>query len=256
MAPRSRVLHGFTSAAVLLLADAALAQTPVKPDGIWRATIGLAASYASGNTDARSFSLNTDAVRATAHDRTAGYARAIYGKTDGTTTAELYGLGARYELNVSARTYTFGQLDFLRDEPANLKSRASVAGGLGYKLVDTAEDKFDVFAGLGYTHDRYFSATIVADELRSSYGHPEANLGEESNHRLTPTTNFRQKFVVYPDLSKTGEYRAVFDAAIAVAINRTMDLTAGLNFRYNSDPGSGLENSDTLFLTGLTVKFH
>jgi putative salt-induced outer membrane protein YdiY len=62
--------------------------------------------------------------------------------------------------------------------------------------------------------------------------------------------------VLYPDLSETGEYRALFDAAISVAINRTMDLTAGLNFRYNSDPGSGLKKSDTLFLTGLTVKFY
>lgn len=256
MTLRSPLLRGASAAAVVLVAQRAVAQTPVKSDGVWRATIGLAASYASGNTDSSSFSLNADAVRATARNRTSGYARAVYGKTDDTTTADLLGLGGRYELNVSARSFTFGQFDFLRDKPANLQSRFSAAGGLGYKLVDNAQDKFSVFGGLGYTYDRYFSATIVADELRSSYSHPEANLGEESIHQLTPTTNFKQKLVLYPDLSKTGEYRALFDAAISVAINRTMDLTAGLNFRYNSDPGSGLKKSDTLFLTGLTVKFY
>lgn len=240
--------------AASLLAGSALAQATVKPDGRWRGTLGAAASYASGNNKSTSASLNADAVRATDGDKISLHARSLYGRTDGKTTAELFGFGGRYSLNLTARTFVFGQADYLRDKPANLELRLSGAGGVGYKLVDTDAHKFDVFAGLGYTHDRYFSPKLVAGSVRSSYGHAEALLGEESSHRLTETTIFRQKLVVYPNLSETGEYRAVFDAGVAVAINRTMNLTAGFNYRYNSDPGVGVRKGDALFLTGVAVK--
>ncbi len=242
-------------AAAFALADLATAQNPVKADGRWRATIGAAASYSSGNNDSRSVNLNADAVRATTTDKVNLYVRSLYGRTAGQTTAELLGLGGRYNFNLTARSYVFGQADYLRDKPANLQMRLSGAGGLGYKLVDTDAHNFDVFAGLGYAQERYFSPKIVAGSLRSRYGHTEALLGEESRHRLTETTTFRQKLVVYPNLNETGQYRAELDAGVAVAINRTMNLTAGFNYRYNSDPGVGLKKGDALFLTGLTVKF-
>lgn len=248
-------LPGFVCLTVTSLAAAtALAQPQVKTDGRWRATVDMAASYASGNSDSSNFSLNADAVRATTSDKVNIYARSLYGRTDGQTTAALLGFGGRYSFNLSARSYAFGQADFLRDKPANLEIRISGAGGLGYKLLDTEDDKFDVFAGLGYTRDQYFDATIVADSLRSRYGYAEALLGEESNHRLTESTTFRQKLVVYPNLNETGEYRAVFDTGVAVAINRALSLTVGFNYRYNSDPGVGVEKGDALFLTGLAFK--
>jgi putative salt-induced outer membrane protein YdiY len=71
---------------------------------------------------------------------------------------------------------------------------------------------------------------------------------------LTDSTTFRQKLVVYPNLNDTGEYRAVFDTGVAVAINRTMNLTVGFNYRYNSDPGVGVKRGDAVFLTGLAYK--
>jgi putative salt-induced outer membrane protein YdiY len=255
MAIRFHLHQAAVFAAVSLAVGNALAQPTVKADGQWRATIGVAASYSSGNTDSSSISLKADAVRATSSDKITAYGRALYGETDGKTNAELLGLGGRYNFNLSARTYVFGQADYLRDKPANVQFRFSAAGGLGYKLVDTEAHKFDVLAGAGYTHDRFFSPKIVADELRSRYGHAELLFGEESSHRLTETTTFRQKLVVYPNLRESGDYRAEFDAGIAVAINRTMNLTAGLNYRYNSDPGVGLKKGDVLFLTGLSVKF-
>ncbi len=245
---------GFLVAASIV-AGSAFAQTPVKADGRWRGSIGAAASYSSGNNKSSSASLNANGMRATTSDKIAVYARSLYGRTDGKTTAELLGIGGRYNLNLTARTFAFGQADYLRDKPANLELRLSGAGGLGYKFVDTEANKVDVFAGLGYTQDRYFSPKLVAGSVRSRYGHAEALLGEESTHRLTETTTFKQKFVVYPNLNEAGEYRAEFDAGVAVAINRTLNLTAGVNYRYNTDPGVGVKKGDALFLTGLTVKF-
>jgi len=250
----SRLPYAVCFAVVSLAATTVLAQAQVKTDGRWRATVDLAASYSSGNSDSGNFSLNADAVRATTRDRVNVYARSLYGRTDGETTAELLGAGGRYSFNLTARSYVFGQADLLRDKPANIEFRASGAGGLGYKLIDTEANRFEVLGGLGYTHDQYFDATVVAGSMRSRYGYAEALLGEESNHRLTDSTTFKQKLVVYPNLSDIGEYRAIFDTGVAVAINRTMNLTVGFNYRYNSDPGVGVKRGDAVFLTGLAYK--
>lgn len=250
----SRLRYGVCFAMASLAATAALAQAQVKTDGRWRATIDVAASYSSGNSDSGNFSLNADAVRATTRDRVNAYARSLYGRTEGATTAELLGAGGRYSFNLTPRSFVFGQADLLRDKPANIKLRASGAGGLGYKILDTEANKFEVLAGFGYTRDQYFDATSVAGSVRSRYGYAEVLLGEESNHRLTDSTTFRQKLVVYPNLNDTGEYRAVFDTGVAVAINRTMNLTVGFNYRYNSDPGVGVKRGDAVFLTGLAYK--
>ena len=240
--------------AAALNAGAAAAQPKVKPDGQWRATVGLAASYASGNTDSSSVALTAEAVRATSADKIAAFARGLYGRTDGETTADRLGFGGRYDFNLSARAYAFGQAEFLRDKQANLRSRLSGAGGVGYKFLDSEKNKFDVYAGLGYTQESYFDPTVVADELRSSYGHAEAIIGEGSNHQLTDTTRFRQRLAYYPNLSEGGDFRAEFDAGIATAINSSLDLTVGVNYRYNSDPGTGLKKDDVLFLAGVAYK--
>src|SRR5690606_39949013 len=68
------------------------------------------------------------------------------------------------------------------------------------------------------------------------------------------TSTFRQRLVIYPNLSESGEFRAQFDAGLAVAINDTMSLTATLTYRYNSDPGLDIENGDLLFVTGISAK--
>lgn len=99
---RLRKLGVFLAAS--LLAGSALAQAKIKPDGHWRGTIGAAASYASGNNSSSSVSLNAEGVRATDGDKISVYARSLYGRTDGRTTAELLGLGGRYNLNLTTRT--------------------------------------------------------------------------------------------------------------------------------------------------------
>jgi putative salt-induced outer membrane protein len=243
------------AAAIFALGPAgAHAQATVKPDGQWRYALGAAASASSGNTESSSLNFSGEGVRATTLDKISFYGRALQGKTDGETTAEQLALGARYDRNFGPRWYGFGQGDYLHDKPANLSTRLSVAGGAGYHLIMGETTTFDVFGGLGYTNDDFVDPAVVGGSLRDSYGRAELLLGEESTHKYSESTTFKQRLVIYPNLRDTGEYRAEFDAGVAVAMTKVMSLTVGLNYRYNSDPGEGLEKGDMLFLTGISVK--
>ena len=244
-------------ASLLLTAPAltiAQAQATIKPDGQFRYAFGAGASYASGNTSTASVNLNGDGVRATTDSKWQFGGKANWGRNEGTTTAENIELGTQYDQDITPDWFGFGKADYLRDKPANGSTRASLFGGAGRHVVKTDTLTFDLSAGLGYTEDRYFDAADVNGEFRSRYGRPEALLAEESTHKWTPTTSFHQKLSLYPALRSGGGYRGVFDSGLSVAMTNTLSLTAGLNYRYNSDPGAGLKKGDTLFVTGISVK--
>jgi putative salt-induced outer membrane protein len=232
----------------------AQAQATIKPDGQFRYAFGAGASYASGNTSSSSVNLSGDGVKATADSKWQFGGKANYGRTEGVTTVENLAVGTQYDQDITPLWFGFGKADYLRDKPANVSTRASLFGGVGRHVVRTDTLTFDVSAGLGYTQDRYFDPADVNGEFRTSYGRAEALLAEESTHKWTPTTTFHQKLSVYPALRSGGGYRGVFDSGLSVAMTNTLSLTAGLNYRYNSDPGAGLKKGDTLFVTGISVK--
>ncbi len=239
---------------VLVVSGPAHAQATLKPDGQWRHAIGLGLSYASGNSESSTLTLNADGVRQTDHDKWSYNGKALRAESDGDTTGDQIGLGTRYERDINGRLFGFGQGDYLRDRLANLSWRTSVGAGLGYHVFKSEKLSWDVFSGLGYTHDRYVAPTDIGGATRSRWGYAELLLGQESNHKVSDTSTFRQRFVIYPNLSESGEFRAQFDAGLAVAINDMMSLTATLTYRYNSDPGVDIEKGDLLFVTGIAVK--
>ncbi|MFA7504016.1 MAG: DUF481 domain-containing protein [Burkholderiaceae bacterium] len=251
---QARVLLAAALSGGVVASGPAHAQATLKPDGQWRHAIGLGLSYASGNSESSTLTLNADGVRQTGHDKWSYYGKALRAESDDEVTGDQIGLGTRYERDLNARVFGFGQGDYLRDRPANLSRRTSVGMGLGYHVFKSDTLNWDVFSGLGYTHDRYVEPTDIAGTNRSTWGYAELLIGQESNHQISDTSTFRQRLVIYPNLSESGEYRAQFDAGLAVAINDRMSLTATLTYRYNSDPGVDLEKGDLLFVTGISAK--
>lgn len=251
----NRLARTALTLAAFAASDATFAQATVKEDGQWRAALGIAYTASGGNTRATTLSGMADAVRATAGDKTSLYASALYGSSQGTKTADQWRLGAKHDINLTSQFYVFGLAEGERDDIAALQSRATLGGGAGWKFFNTEALKFEVFGGAAYVADRFTTPRLIDGEVRRSYSHGTLLAGEESVHKWGQSTTARQRFVVYPDLSNRGEFRATWDAGIAVPATQSMNLTAGVNIKHNSDPGSGVKRTDTLFTTGITVKF-
>jgi putative salt-induced outer membrane protein len=230
--------------------------TTAAPSGAsWRSTVGLGASNSTGNTRASTLSANADAVRTTAQDKWTLYGNAQYGKTNGVTSASLVRLGTRYDRDIGESFFGFGTLDVEKDKIARLKLRSAYGAGLGLHWIKTETTTLDVFGGVGYTMDRYEEAREIDNALRERYNYANLLLGEESTHKLTESTSFKQRLVLYPNLKDRGEYRAQWDAGLSVAMTQAMSLNVGLALRHNSEPGPGVKRTDTLLTTGVSVKF-
>lgn len=243
-------------ATALALPALASAQVTMKPDGVLRSLWTFASSVSGGNTSATTATLTGETVKQTDHSKWLTLGRVLYARNDERATAATYALTTQYDQDlINKDFFTVGKLDYLRDRPANIASRVSAYGGLGRHIIREDTNTWDVFAGFGYTDDRYVGTADINGELRSRYGRSEALLSQNSNHKLTPNTTLRQKLEYYADLRDTGEYRAVFDAGLSVAMTQTWQLTTGVQYRYNSAPGRDLKHYDVQFLTGVSLRF-
>ena len=239
----------------LAAATAAQAQATVKNDGQFRAALGLGASLASGNTKATNLSLTGDAVRATDQNKLSLYGNMQYARSNGQTTADQLRLGTRYDQNLSADYFAFGGLDFDRNKFANLNLRAQLSGGLGWHVIKAPNTTFDLFGGVAYVSDKYNTSMVIDGRNRDRYSYSALLLGEESTHKLSDTTSFKQRLTVVPNLKNSGEFLANWDAGLAVAMTKALNLNVGFGFAHNSDPGPGRKSTDTLLTTGISVKF-
>ncbi len=248
---RSAILVATLCAAPLL----GHTQVTLKPDGAWRYLFTAGANASSGNNQSTTLNLSGEAARVTSYDKLTVLGQVAHATSNGTTTTERFALGSQYNRDFNPRWFGFGSGDLLRDELANIGRRYSVAGGVGHHLIQREGTTFDISGGLGYTRDRFVNPSFVNGAVRDDYGRAELVLAEESNHKISQSTTFRQRLALFPNLRDSGDYRATFDTNISVAMTKTINLTAGLSYRYNSDPGiPGLKKGDLTFITGVSYR--
>jgi putative salt-induced outer membrane protein len=230
-----------------------------KTDGQWRGTGAAALSATSGNTSTSALLLGADAYRATADDKISlgasiNYARA---RIDGVqkTTANKWGLGGEYDYNLTPQLFAFGKLGLEGDKVIDLSRRVALAGGLGYKLINTPDNTFTLYGGLGYTTDKYGSVQTVGDKTDTTFSRASVYVAEESTHKLSASTAFKQRLDVFPGITGDKALLAKFAAGLSVAMNSTLSLSVGLTDSFNSKPAAGLKKNDIGFFTGVNVKF-
>jgi putative salt-induced outer membrane protein len=220
------------------------------PDGLWHGNVALGGAFASGNTNSKTLSGSADGSRATAADKISLFGNVNYGrnKVDDVekTTADQVRAGGRYDYNLSADTFVFGGGDGETNKAAGLDSRFDLDTGLGYKIIHDAINTFDVYGGVGYSRAKFVDGTTGKGAT--------AVLGEESSHKLSESTTFKQKIEFHPGAHDIGNL-ATLDAGLATAIAGGWTLNTGLNVHYASKVPAGLKKTDSLLTVGFGYKF-
>jgi len=231
---------------------------PPKNDGQWRGAGGAALAINSGNSDNSALNVNVDMAAATAADKVSLGGAYNYGKSKvggvSSTTSDKWNVYGQYDYNLSAQTFVFGKVAFEGDKLTDLDLRSTVAGGLGYKLIDTKELSFNLFGGAAYSSDQYKKNQTIGSTTGKHFSRSSLFVGEESNHVLSASTTFKQRLEFYPGLSGDKAKIAKFTAGLAVAMSSTLNLTVGLTDSYNSAPPAGNKKNDLGLFTGINVK--
>ncbi len=252
-------MHFKSSLALLAVALVAPAvQAQIKTDGLWRGTGGAALSITSGNTDTQALNLAVDLASATATDKITLGGGINYGKSKvagvTTTTANKWAGAGQYDYNLNPKMFVFGKLGLEGDDLTDLALRTTLAGGVGYKLIESKELNFTLFGGAAYSTDKYDVTKTIGSKTAKSFNRSSLFLAEESSHVLSSTTSFKQRLEVYPGLSGDKAQILKFTAGLSVAMSSTMSLNVGLADNYNSKPPAGVKKNDLGLITGINIK--
>jgi putative salt-induced outer membrane protein YdiY len=218
---------------------------------LWAGFLDFGYAAARGNSTTNNLNVSADATRATTRDKIEATFTSLYasnkvsGKSVVTANAIRGGVG--YSVNLNPRTFVFGSLDLESDQFQDLDLRFAPAGGLGFHALKSEAAIFDVFGG-GSLNREFFS-----NGLNRTSG--EILAGEELNYRLSAITSLHERLTLYPNISRTGEYRGNFDLSAATTLRKWLSWQITASDRLLSDPLPGRKRNDFILTTGLRVTF-
>jgi putative salt-induced outer membrane protein len=218
---------------------------------LWSGTADTGLSLTRGNANTTTFNFGFNATRTTTRDKISVYMTNLYARNSTTgeslVTANAKRGGARYDINLSSKVFAFGLGDLENDEFQKLDLRLTLGGGLGWHVKKKEHTSFDVFGGASLNRENYSTGLN-----RSS---AEVLLGEELTHKLSARTSFKERAVLYPNMTESGEYRFTFDASALTLLNSWLGWTLTFSDRYVSNPVEGTKSNDVLMSTGLRLTF-
>lgn len=227
-----------------------LASNPVTAadlDNLWHGNSTIAFSKSNGNTNSSILSTNIDLAKANELGKWSVYAASTYGNSQGVTNNDKARGGVRHDHNWSPKIFGFALAELERDGIAKLNLRSTLGTGAGYHVIQNTDTTFDVLAGLGYTRSNFQGG--------NTKNGAELLTGEESTHKLSEIVRLKQKLSVYSNLQGSGQYRGVYDSSLVVELTKSIGMSVGWQYKYNTDVRPGVKRGDTMLLTGLNYRF-
>ncbi|HWR17821.1 MAG TPA: DUF481 domain-containing protein [Terriglobales bacterium] len=217
----------------------------------WYSSLDAGMSAARGNSSTTNVNLGAKAIHSTERDRLTLGVTSIFAQnsTDGNvvTSANATHGAARYDLNVSDRTFTFALANFDSNQLQGLDLRAVLGGGLGVRAAQTRRTSFDIFAGASMNQE------ILSDDPDRRSG--EFITGQELNLKLSSRADFLQRLMFFPNFTDAGQYRVTFDSTASLKFNSWLGWHSTLSNTYLSNPAPGARANDMLVTTGIRFFF-
>lgn len=235
--------------ALVVAAVAALpggAASAQDPDRV-RLTVDLGFVNTSGNTDVTSFNLGEKLTYTTGRWTFGQGATAIYGETDGSSTAEQYDAALRAEYSLGPHFLAFAGGTWYRNAFAGITSRFVEGVGLGWKAIQAARDSLRIDAAITSNQE-----TNLA-RVQSTFAASRAGLAYK--HLFGASTAFTETVEWVTNLEDSEDQRLVSETALTAPISKQIALKASYVIRFDNQPEPGFKDTDRVFTTGLQIVF-
>lgn len=228
-------------------AQAAVAPaTPVKPLTV-TANVGFV--NASGNTD-----ITTLSADQRLEYRPEGSAwlfteflAAVYGRTDGVTSADQLKGGARVDRFITTRLSAFAGATYERNRFAGISRRFEELVGLAFKVLEQPRDILSVEGGASFNQQRSTTGldeSFVAARAAAAY-----------KHLFTETAFFQQLVEVLPNLELSDDLRINTETSLVAPLSERFAVKLAYAIRFDNLPEPGFGKSDRVFTSGLQISF-
>lgn len=233
-------------------------EAPPPPQGVFigRGQFGFLDSR--GNSIAESINANLDVMRYDGAWKNELYVGGLYGKSNGTLSAERWEFREQTNYNFSADWFGFGGLRYSHDLFDGFVYQASLTTGAGYKVLNRDDTKLTVQAGVGYRRLRPESVVKDPDGVVLSRTPLEAKgdaigtVAADFSHAFSKTTTLTNRFLVEAGSSDTLFHD---DIALTVKMSTQLALSVGYGIIDNTKPTAPAKKIDTVTSVNLVYAF-
>ena len=184
---------------------------------LWTGSFDLGLALARGNANTDTLTNNFAATRITTKDKITIAFNEIYGSSVvnhvNTTNANSVRGGWTYNRDLTPKLFVATLNTYEHDEFQNLNLRFVAGGGFGVNAIKTDKTNLSFLGGGDYNRENFTNL---------NHNSAEANFGDDFLYKLSASTSVTQSFRFFPNLSRTGEYRANFNLSAVTAIKKWM----------------------------------
>lgn len=239
-----RQLGWMTAVLLLSVSTCVMAEDEPPPEG-WRGSGELGYVKTTGNTETTTLNLGLEFIYEKNKWRHTLGATALRSKKSGTVDAERWTLTGQSDYKFDEKSYLFGSFRHDDDTFAGYNPVTSLSAGYGRELVNNDKHFLLGEIGLGYRMQEV-ALTGVDEDGAIVRGRLDWRW------TITETTEFGNLFLVEAGSDNTFIQN---DTSLTVAINKTFAVKLAYQYRYNTDPPLGSDDTDTTFTTNLVFNF-
>jgi hypothetical protein len=164
---------------------------------------------------------------------------------DSVAKTNIFHADAEHDKYFTPRLYGLVGLSFDHNFAQGLNLQQIYGVGIGYTLLKTPVQEFDVKADVHYERQNFVPPTTSNDLIGSSF--------TELYHRTLPRKIlFTESGTFIPAWNDLSIYSAIFDAGLVLPTYKRFSLNLDLQDNYLSNPAFGYKNNSFQFVTGIT----
>ncbi len=221
----------------------------------WKGTATIGAAVVNATQDSESFTGAVSLVRAIPTEnwlepsnRTSLNLNAAYGEvtqpaTPSIKTAIFHGDLERDEY-FSPRFYGFGQGAFDHNFSQGLDLQQTYSGGIGWTLIDRANETLDLKTSLSYVRQE-FSGAPGEDLIGSIFA-------EAFKRKFKRGLTLDQRLTLLPTWNNTNAYSAAFNALLTMPVYKRLNGSAGFIDSYLNNPPPAFRKNSVQLTIGVT----
>ena len=234
-----------------LTTDLVRAQANTPPPSEFNADFGFVS--VTGNTSVTTISLGEKWTRRIARWEFKQDLGAVYGKTDGTETSNLWKASVRGDYGLGGNLALYARTAFDRNKFAGVKSRFAEGIGLVAKLQATDVNQLNVEGGFELTQQDNLDGTSDSfSALRAA---------STWKRMFSANAYFCQGIEFLPNLDDSDDYRINSETTIVAPLSSHVAMKASYQIRFDNLPSlnaagtAPLKKSDRILSTGIQLTF-
>lgn len=261
----TKFLTGLLASVGMMVATPVFAQSGdgLFGDGIltgWTGEASLAGSKTTGNTDTTDIGVAIRLKKETNKWRHNFYGTADFGENDDETNKERFTVGYKLDRDLTERLYTWGNIDYFRDDFGAFENGVFLGTGLGYKVIEPSPTGWDLEAGLGYRSQSPQAPDVPSDVTQLEFDQLVLDGDLDRTNELAFrgasffTHDFNENVSFYNNsevIYSSSDTYLWNEAGITAALFGNLAARASYRVDHHTDPLPGIEKTDTITRVGV-----